>query len=88
MDSIQIKRFSAILEDQRDVLSECVLNRKCDAIENTADIVDEVRCADERDLATRILEHDFAELRLVKAALARIEEGTCGFCLRCDEAIS
>jgi len=88
MSSIQIKRFRAILEGRRDAFSERVHNRNAIAIENTADIMDEVRCAEERDLATRILEHDFAELRLVTAALARIEEGTYGFCLRCDEAIS
>lgn len=88
MDSIQIKRFRAILEDRRDAFSERVHDRNAIAIENAADIMDEVRCAEERDLATRILEHGFAELRLVTAALARIEEGTYGFCLRCDEAIS
>lgn len=88
MDSIQIKTFRVILENRRDIFSERVHNRNAIAIENTADIMDEVRCAEERNLATRILEHDFAELRLVKAALARIEEGTYGFCLRCDEAIS
>ncbi len=88
MDSIQIKTFRVILENRRDTFSERVHNRNAIAIENTADIMDEVRCAEERNLATRILEHDFAELRLVKAALARIEEGTYGFCLRCDEAIS
>ena len=88
MDSIQIKRFRAILEDRCDAFSERVHNRNVIAIESTADIMDQVRCAEERDLATRILEHDFAELRLVKAALARIEEGTYGFCLRCDQAIT
>jgi len=75
MSSIQIKRFRAILEGRRDAFSERVHNRNAIAIENTADIMDEVRGAEERDIATRILEHDFAELRLVTAALARIKEG-------------
>ena len=50
--------------------------------------MDEVRLAEERDLATRILERDFADIRLVEAALTRIEDGTYGPCLRCDETIS
>ena len=33
--------------------------------------MDEVRLAEERDLATRLLERDFADIRLVDAALAR-----------------
>jgi DnaK suppressor protein len=50
--------------------------------------MDEVRLAEERDLATRLLEHDFPDIRLVDAALTRIKNGTYGLCLRCDETIS
>jgi len=31
---------------------------------------------------------DSIQIKTLKAALARIEEGTYGFCLRCDETIS
>jgi DnaK suppressor protein len=34
------------------------------------------------------LERDFADIRLVDAALTRIENGTYGLCLRCDETIN
>jgi len=50
--------------------------------------MDDVGLAEERDLATRILERDFADIRLVEAALTRIKNGTYGLCLRCDETIS
>jgi len=50
--------------------------------------MDEVGLAEERDLATRILELDFADIRLVEAALTRIKNGAYGLCLRCDETIS
>ena len=61
MDSIQIKTFRVILENRREVLSERLHNRNAIAIENTADVMDEVQLAEERDLATRILERDFGE---------------------------
>jgi len=54
----------------------------------TADNMDGVRLAEKRDLATRLLEHDFPDIRLVDAALTRIKNGTYGLCLRCDETIS
>jgi DnaK suppressor protein len=88
MDTNHIKNVRAKLENWRDVLSERVHNRNSIAAENTADAMDEVRLAEERDLATRLLERDFAHIRLVEAALTRIKNGTYGLCLRCEEAIS
>jgi len=88
MDISHIKKVRAILESQRDALSTRVHNRNAIAVENTADTMDEVRLAEERDLASRILERDFTDIRLVEAALTRIKNGTYGLCLRCDETIS
>ena len=88
MDKSQIERFKVMLESRIEALWDRVRNRNAIAIENTADTMDEVRLAEERDLAIQILGRDFAEIRLVEAALARIEDGAYGFCLRCDEPIS
>jgi DnaK suppressor protein len=88
MDPSRIGKVRVVLESQRDVLSKRVHNRNAIAVENTADTMDEVRLAEERDLATRLLERDFADIRLVEAALTRIKNGTYGSCLRCDEAMS
>jgi len=88
MDPSRIGKVRVVLESQRDVLSKRVHNRNAIAVENTADTMDEVRLAEERDLATRLLERDFADIRLVDAALTRIKDGTYGICLRCDETIS
>jgi DnaK suppressor protein len=87
MDTIEINRFKIMLESRLAALWSRVRNRNTIAIENTADTMDEVRLAEERDLAIQILGRDFAELRLVEAALARIEDGSYGSCLRCEEAI-
>ena len=88
MDTGRIKRVRSILESQRDALSKRLHIRDAIAVEKAADTMDEVGLAEERDLATRILEHDFADIRLVEAALTRIKNGTYGLCLRCDETIS
>jgi DnaK suppressor protein len=88
MDTGHIKRVRAILESQRDVLSRRLHSRNAIVVEKAADIMDEVGLAEERDLATRILERDFAGIRLVETALTRLTTGTYGLCLRCDEAIS
>ena len=88
MDPSRIGKVRVVLESQRDVLSKRVHNRNAIAVENTADTMDEVRLAEESDLATRLLERDFADIRLVDAALSRIKNGTYGLCLRCDETIS
>ena|SRR5689334_17644627 len=88
MDTGHIKKVRAILEGQRDALSRRVHSRNAIAVEKAADTMDEVGLAEERDLATRLLERDFADIRLMEAALARIKSGTYGLCLRCDETIS
>jgi RNA polymerase-binding transcription factor DksA len=72
MDTSHIKRARIMLESRRDVLSKRVHNRNAIAVESTADTMDEVRLAEERDLATRLLERDFTDIRLVDAALTRI----------------
>jgi DnaK suppressor protein len=88
MDRNHIKKIRIILESRRDALSKSVHNRNAIAVENAADTMDEVRLAEERDLATRLLEREFADIRLVDAALTRIKNGTYGLCLRCDKTIS
>lgn len=85
MDTSHIKKVRIMLESRRDVLSKRAHNRNAITVENTADTMDEVRLAEERDLATRFLESDFADIRLVDAALTRIKNGTYGLCFRCDE---
>jgi len=64
--------------------------RKTDsiAIEKSADQMDEIQYASERDLAIRNLDQESALLRQVKAAFRRIQDGSFGICIECDSAIS
>ena len=58
------------------------------AIEQSADALDQVQHASERELAIRNLDRESNLLRNVRSALRRIEDGSFGTCLHCDEEIS
>jgi DnaK suppressor protein len=56
-------------------------------IEKSADQMDEIQYASERDLAIRNVDRDSALLRQVKAALRRVHDGSFGMCVECESAI-
>jgi DnaK suppressor protein len=58
------------------------------AIEKSADQMDEIQYASERDLAIRNVDRDSALLREVKAALRRLHDGNFGTCIDCEYEIS
>jgi DnaK suppressor protein len=58
------------------------------AVENAPDTLDLVQRAAERELALRQIESDFTRLQKIRLALERIEEGSYGVCMRCDNEIS
>jgi DnaK suppressor protein len=58
------------------------------AIEKSADQMDEIQYASERDLAIRNVDRESRLLRQVKAALRRIHDGSFGACVDCESAIS
>jgi DnaK suppressor protein len=57
-------------------------------IEKSADQMDEIQYATERDLAIRNVDRETSLLREVKDALRRIHDGSFGTCLDCESAIS
>ena len=58
------------------------------AVENAPDTLDRVQREAERDLAIRQIQSDFDRLQSIRLALQRIDDGTYGTCLRCEESIS
>lgn len=58
------------------------------AIEKSADHMDEIQYASERDLAIVNAHRESLVLREVKAALRRVQDGTIGICVECDQEIS
>jgi DnaK suppressor protein len=56
-------------------------------VERSADQLDEIQAALQRALAVCNLDREFTQLRDVRSALRRIEDGTFGTCQECDEDI-
>ena len=88
MTRTELNKFQAILNTRRVELARATGRRDGIAIERTADVLDEIQLAAERELTTRGLERESKLLRDVRAALDRIEEGVYGTCFECDEEIS
>jgi DnaK suppressor protein len=77
-----------ILEAKQAELAGGLRNRDGIAIEKSADQMDEIQYATERDLAIRNVDRESTLLRQVKAALLRIHDGSFGTCLDCETEIS
>lgn len=88
MTKTEMNRFKMILDTKRRELEGNVRNREGIAIEKTPDALDEVQHAAERELAIRTLDRESTLLRNVRGALRRIEEGTFGVCMHCEEDIN
>ena len=83
----QLNTFKEILEARRAELMPSMEKRDDIAIQRVPDLLEEVQLASERELATRNLERRAKLWRDVRAALVRIDEGTYGTCLDCEEEI-
>jgi DnaK suppressor protein len=88
MTKTELNKFKEFLEAKQSELAQVLRNRDGIAIEKSPDALDEVQNAAERELAIRNLDRESNLLRNVRAALHRIDEGTFGVCLHCEEDIS
>jgi DnaK suppressor protein len=84
----ELEKYRMALEAKRSAIIASLRNRDDIAIQKSADAIDEVQLAADRELAIRNLDRESRLLRNVEAALARIRSGTFGTCGRCDEEIS
>ena len=88
MTKTELNKYREILEAKQAELAQVLRNRDGITIEKSPDALDEVQNAAERELAIRNLDRESNLLRNVRAALHRIDEGTYGICLHCEEDIS
>jgi DnaK suppressor protein len=88
MTKNELNKYKALLEAKQAELAGGLRNREGIAIEKTADALDEVQLAGERELAIRNLDRESNLLRSVRAALSRVADGSYGICLHCEEDIS
>ncbi len=87
MTKSELEKYRTALEAKQAEIGASLRNRGDIVIEKAADAIDEVQLAGERDLAIRNLDRESVLLRKVKAALARIEDGSFGTCIHCEEEI-
>jgi len=80
--------FQQILERTAAELAQVLRARDGIAIEKSADQMDEVQYATERELAIRNADRESTLLGQVRAALRRIHDGSFGVCVECDYEIS
>ena len=88
MRKTQMRKFERVLEAKQADLVRVLRNRDAITIEKSADALDEVQHAAERELAIRNLDRESNLLRLVRLALRRISDGSYGICMHCDEDIN
>ena len=87
MTKTEIDRFRAVLKERVAELERFARHREGIAVERSADQLEETQAASERALAVCNLDREFNQLRNVRAALRRIQEGSFGTCQQCDEDI-
>ena len=88
MTKNELNKYKTLLKTKQAELAGGLRNREGIAIEKTADALDEVQLAGERELAIRNLDRESNLLRNVRSALGRMADGSYGVCLHCEEDIS
>ena len=88
MTKTETLKYKQMLENKQAELAQVLRNREAITIEKSPDALDEVQHAAERELAIRNLDRESNLLRNVRAALRRIDDGSYGVCLHCEEDIS
>ncbi len=88
MAKLDLEKYQELLLRKRTELERRVRHREGLAIEKSADLVDEVQSAAERELVVLSRDLESVLLREVRSALDRIPDGSFGLCLNCDEPIS
>jgi DnaK suppressor protein len=87
MTKIELKVLRNDLENRQAELENGNRSRSALVIERSSDELDRIQHGQERDLAIDILERNSKLPREVRATLSRIDAGTFGICLDCEEDI-
>jgi DnaK suppressor protein len=88
MTKIELKKFQTTLLSRQSELEGLIRNREAAAIETSADALDQIQHAVERELALGTLARESVGLRDTRAALRRLDDGSFGACIDCEEDIS
>jgi DnaK suppressor protein len=86
--NININSIMTALKAKEADASRILQSRDAIIIEKSADELDEIEGAVAREIAIRNLDRESGLLREIRSALRRIDAGTFGMCLHCEEEIS
>ncbi len=87
MNRSELNEFRKTLKSRQTELSGGSRNREALAIETSADEFDRIQSAQERDFAVGRINRESTRAREIRAALQRIEGGSFGICVNCDDEI-
>ncbi len=87
MTELETRKFKKILLARQSELEGLIRNREAATIETSADALDQIQHAVERELALETLARESNFLRETRSALHRIQTGIFGVCLDCEEDI-
>ena len=86
--STGVSEIQEVLKRKEAELARVLRERGGIVIERSADPMDAIQSASERDLAIGNVDRESTLLRNVKGALARIHDGSFGICIDCELEIS
>jgi DnaK suppressor protein len=87
MTTAKLNEFRQVLENKRKELLSGSSDREEILIENAAEDFDRLQQQLNREVAIRNLDRESKLLKDVQAAIKRLNDGSFGICLRCDEEI-
>jgi DnaK suppressor protein len=88
MTNTELNAFRRALQTKQAEIGNGSTNREALAIDTSPDEMDRIQHASDRDYAVRNLERNACRLRELRAALLRIDAGTFGICVNCEEPIT
>ncbi len=88
MTKTKLNEFRKALESKQAELGNGDRNREVLTIESSPDEMDRIQHASEREFAIDKLERNSVRLSEARAALRRMEKGTYGICVECEEEIN
>jgi DnaK suppressor protein len=88
MTTQELSHFRTVLEARETELEALLRDREVIAVNSSADMLDQIQHAQERDMAIGNLERGSARLNEVRRALQRIQLSSFGICADCEGAIS
>ncbi len=88
MTTKELADFRTVLEARQTELEALLRNREVIAVNLNSDVLDQIQHAQEREMAIGNLERASSRLSEVRTALQRIQLGTFGICLDCEEEVS